>query len=140
MSITLNPYLHFNGNAEKAIRLYEKTLDAKLSGEIMRYGDAPNMPSSPEAKNYVMHAMLQVDGGILMIGDAMPGQPVTSGGNVQVLLDFSDKADLITKFNALAKTGTVTMPLSDTFWGAHFGTLTDEFGVMWMFHCTLKKS
>jgi len=29
--------------------------------------------------------------------------------------------------------------LADTFWGARFGTLTDAFGVQWMFNCELKK-
>ena len=26
------------------------------------------------------------------------------------------------------------MPLQDTFWGAHFGMLTDRFGIQWMFN------
>jgi PhnB protein len=25
------------------------------------------------------------------------------------------------------------------FWGDYFGTLTDKFGVKWMFNCTEKK-
>jgi PhnB protein len=30
--------------------------------------------------------------------------------------------------------GKVTMPLQDTFWGATFGMLTDQYGVNWMFN------
>ena len=30
--------------------------------------------------------------------------------------------------------GTVTMPLSDMFWGAYFGVCTDKYGINWMFN------
>lgn len=135
----LNPYLLFNGDAAKAIELYEKTLGAKAEG-IMRYGDGPGCDEIPKKdRNLVMHSMLHIGGGMIMISDSMPTQPVAFGDNVQVVLDFTDKAVMIEKFNALAKTGKVTMPLADMFWGAHFGTLVDAHGVNWMFNCTLKK-
>ena len=31
------------------------------------------------------------------------------------------------------------MPLQDTFWGAHFGTLIDRFGIGWMFNYAIPK-
>ena len=41
MSITnLNPYLNFNGDAEKAIKLYEKALGAKAEN-VMRWSEMP---------------------------------------------------------------------------------------------------
>jgi PhnB protein len=30
------------------------------------------------------------------------------------------------------------MPLKDMFWGSYFGSLTDKFGIKWMFNCTSK--
>ena len=135
----LNPYLFFNGEAEKAIRHYEETLGAKSEG-IMRWADGPGCEKMPEEdKHLVMHAMLHVGGGLLMVSDSAPGQPVVVGGNVQVVLDFDDKAEMTGKFNALAATGKITMPLEDTFWGAHFGSLIDAFGIHWMFNCNHKK-
>jgi PhnB protein len=41
-------------------------------------------------------------------------------------------------FHGLAAGGTVDMPLQDMFWGAYFGSLTDPFGVHWMFNCSAK--
>ena len=35
-------------------------------------------------------------------------------------------------FAALAKGGSVRMPLSETFWAKKFGMLTDKFGTPWM--------
>jgi PhnB protein len=135
----LNPYLLFNGDGEKAIRLYEEALGAKTEN-IMRYGDGPSSEKLAEKyRNQVMHATLHVGDGIIMVSDAGPGQPVTAGSNVQVVLDFDDKGEMVGKFNALAATGKVRMPLADTFWGAHFGMLIDAVGVNWMFNYTIKK-
>ena len=74
-----------------------------------------------------------------MLSDTMPDMPVTTKGNVQIALHFTDVTDMAKKFDALAAGGTVTMALQDTFWGARFGMLTDAFGVQWMFNCELKK-
>jgi PhnB protein len=135
----LNPYLLFNGDAGKAIQLYEETLGAKTEG-VIRFGDGPGCEKIPEKdRSLVMHAMLLVGGGRIMISDCMPDRPVAVGANVQVVLDFDDKAEMTGRFNALAASGKVTMPLADMFWGAHFGTLVDAFGVNWMFNCVIKK-
>jgi PhnB protein len=29
--------------------------------------------------------------------------------------------------------------VQEMFWGAYWGTLTDRFGVQWMFNCTAKQ-
>ena len=32
----------------------------------------------------------------------------------------------------------IELPMADMFWGAVFGSLTDRFGVRWMFNCEAK--
>jgi PhnB protein len=136
----INPYLNFNGTADKAIQLYEKALGAKTVN-VMRFGDVPaGMPIAPGDKNRVMHAVLQLGAGTIMLSDTMPNAPVASEGNVTVSLDFDDVGDMTAKFDALGAGGKVTMPLADTFWGAKFGMLTDAFGVRWMLNCDTKKN
>jgi PhnB protein len=136
MAITqLNPYLHFDGTAKEAIKLYERALGAKTE-RVQHFGDVPGMPVAPEHKNRVMHALLQLGPGTIMLCDTQPGTPFTAQGNVHICLNFDDAADMSVKFQALAQGGTVTMPLQDTFWGATFGMLTDAYGVRWMFNCT----
>jgi uncharacterized glyoxalase superfamily protein PhnB len=68
----LNPYLNFNGTAEKAIKLYESALGAKTE-KIMRFGDIPDFKVEPENKNLVMHAALFIGGGVIMVSDCQPG-------------------------------------------------------------------
>ena len=136
----LNPYLNFNGTAEKAIKLYESALGAKTEN-IMRFSDMKGMDVPPEQQNRVLHAALHVGGGVVMLSDTMPNAPVaTTGANVHVALHFDDPVEMTKQFEALSGGGKVTMPLADTFWGAKFGMLTDAFGIQWMFDCDLKKS
>ncbi len=136
----LNPYLIFNGTAEKAIKLYESALGARTEGP-MRYGDVPPQNGhkvAPEDKNRIMHALLHIGAGVVMVGDAPPDVKAPTEGNIHVSLDFDDLKDMTKKFDALAARGKVEQPLKDAFWGATFGMLTDEFGVCWMFNCAKK--
>jgi len=135
----LNPYLNFNGNAEKAIALYESALGA-THGEIMRFGDAPGMGLDSEHRDRVMHVVLKIGEGFVMVTDGAPNMPVAQEGNVHVSLEFEDASDMTKKFSALAMGGKVTLPLQDTFWGAKFGMLTDRFGIQWMFNCENRKN
>jgi PhnB protein len=135
---SLNPYLSFDGTAEKAIELYESALGAKTEGP-MRWGDVPDMKVAAEHRNRVMHALLHIGEGDLMLADSQPDRPAAKDTNVQVCLHFDDVADMAKKFAALGAGGQVTMPLQDTFWGARFGMLTDAYGIHWMFNCELKK-
>jgi PhnB protein len=135
----VNPYIILNGAAGKAIQLYESALDAKTEA-IMRYGDIPGSQQPPEQKDKIMHAMLHVGEGVLMLSDAGPGQPTTHGDSVQIALDYTDKAEMAKAFAAMSAGGTVVLPLQDMFWGAHFGMLTDAYGIRWMFNCELKKA
>jgi PhnB protein len=132
----LNPYLMFEGTAAAAIQHYEKTLGAKTVN-ISRYGDAPGVEVPPEAKDRVMHAELQVGGGVIMVSDGSPGDKAPPGRNVHVALHFDDGADMAARFDALAEGGKVAVPLQDTFFGT-FGMLTDPFGVSWMFNSPKK--
>jgi PhnB protein len=127
----LTPYLNFNGTAHEAIKLYQSALGAQLGGDPM--------PFEKDASR-VMHARLQIGGGMVMLSDSMPGQPVPESSNQHITLDYSDVNEMKRAFEALSAGGKVTMPLQDTFWGATFGMLTDRFHINWMFNCDKPKS
>jgi PhnB protein len=135
----INPYLNFNGTAQKAIKLYESALGAKTES-LQTFGDMPGGDTPPEHRNRVMHAVVRLGAGTIMISDTPPEMKVSEGGPVHVTLDFDDVNELNSRFEALSAGGKVTMPLQDTFWGARFGMLTDAHGINWMFNGNLRKA
>ena len=120
------PYLNFNGNAAEALNFYSKA----LNGEVVykqTFGESP-MESSEEQKNKIMHASFKAGDLQFLVSDTMPGQPVTSGTNISLSLNFNDADEMNKTFAALSESGKVTMELQDTFWGARFGMLEDKYG------------
>ena len=137
----IHSYLNFENKAEAAMRFYEKILGGKLT-EIHRFGSMPQeggFTLTPEQKNLVMHVGLELPGGqMLMASDMIAGMgPARVEGtnySISVHPDSKQEADRI--FNALAQGGTITMPISDQFWGDYFGSVTDQFGINWMVNYT----
>lgn len=122
------PYLTFDGNGREAMEFYAEVFDAQLDAF-----DAAQMPDCPEAnKGKLMHGRLHTGAVELMASDNLSGQPTIMGNNVWVSVDCSSVEEQQRFFTMLSAGGEVSMPLQDTFWGAHFGMLIDRFGVRWM--------
>ena len=137
----LTPYLFFDGNCREAMAFYKSCFGGKL--ELMTYADAPEGNPCPggdiqSARDKIMHACMTKDDFMLMASDNPMGAPVT-GDNVHLSVECSTMFEIQELFNALGDGGEVVMPLADTFWGAHFGMLTDRFGIHWMLSCPLEK-
>lgn len=128
----LNPYIHFAGNAEEALKFYAEVLGGEVL-DVQRYGDAP-VPSDEDYKQKIMHARLSFDGNLIMISDVFKGQPVSTEGNVHLSIEVDEEGRIDEVFNKMAEGGSVMMALENTFWGARFGMLKDKFGVHWMFN------
>jgi len=130
-----NPYLFFNGQCEAAFKFYETMLGGKIEAMIPHEG-TPAAESVPaEWRKKILHARLSVGGKIfLMASDAPPdhSEPM-KGFAVNLGVDEPAEADRI--FHALAKDGTVRMPIGPTFWAVRFGMLVDQFGTPWMINC-----
>ena len=106
---------------------------------LSRYGDSP-MPSNENYKDKVMHSRLVFDGNVIMISDAMEGQPVSTNGNVQLSVEVESLDRIKQVFEKMSEGGKVSLPLQDMFWGAKFGMLQDKFGISWMFNHELKSA
>jgi PhnB protein len=136
MSITLNPYLTFNGNAREGMEYYHKVFGGELT--LSPFSDFPNAPAGHEDK--IMHAALTAGELTLMASDSAPGQPARQAGdNVTLSLSGTDETKLKACFEQLAEGGKVTMPLEKQVWGDLFGMLTDKFGFHWMVNITQPK-
>jgi PhnB protein len=130
----LNAYLMFNGNCEAAFNFYAEVLDGKITA-MMKAGDTPMADQlPPDRRNTIMHAAIESKAGVLMGSDDMPDSySGVKGMAVAMHFDAPDEAERV--FQALAKGGTIRMPIQETFWAVRFGMLTDQFGIPWMINC-----
>jgi PhnB protein len=133
----INAYLIFDGNCAEAMKFYQKCLQADLN--MMPFSEMPGGQTPPGSEKRIMHSRLTKGTVTLMASDTMPGNPFKQGNNFSVSINCESKKEVDEFSNALKEGGKVTMPNQETFWGAYFGMLTDQFGINWMFNCELKK-
>ena len=142
----VSTYLNFPGTTEAAFLFYQTVFGGAFTGGIRRFGDMPADPTQPPLadadKNRVLHVALPTLGEHVLMGtDASEsmGFTVLQGNNSYINLEPDTRAETERLFNALAVGGKVEMALADMFWGAYFGSLTDQFGIHWMVNCESKK-
>jgi PhnB protein len=130
----IQPYLFFRGRCEEAINYYKATLDAEVL-MMMRFKDNPDQPGPDKVPaalgDKVMHASLRISGTELMMSDGMKSGPLDFQC-MSLSLSVPTEAEADRLFNALAKDGTVQMPLGKAFFSPRFGAVADKFGVSWM--------
>lgn len=134
---SITPYLNFNGNAGEALEMYIKAFNGQIVSK-QHFSDT-QMPVPDNWKDKVMHAIFAAGDMNFMVSDTMPDQPVTSGTNTSLALNFDTVEEMEKVFTALSDGAAIVMPLQDTFWGARFGILTDKFGINWMFNHDYEK-
>jgi PhnB protein len=139
----VSTYLNFPRTTEAAFDFYRSVFQTDYLGPIARFREMPAAPGQPPLdpadENLVLHVELPILGGHVLMGtDAAEsmGFRVTSGNNVYINLEPDSRPETDRLFAALAQGGTVEMPLQDMFWGGYFGSLTDRFGIRWMFNCS----
>ena len=142
---SVSTYFNFPRCTEEAFQFYRSVFGGDFNGPIHRFSAmpaAPGQPPLPEAdKNLVMHIELPILGGHVLMGTDAPesmGFTVTPGNQVHINLQPNTRAHTDQLFKGLAAGGKIDMPMADMFWGAYFGSLTDRYGVRWMFNCEAK--
>jgi PhnB protein len=137
MPTRLNPYISFQGNAREAMTFYQTVFGGKLEMDTFKQY---NVSQDPAEDNKIMHAMLEAENGMALMGaDTMQGMPYTRGDNFSISLSGDNHAELQGYFDKLAAGGTISMPLEQAPWGDTFGMLTDKFGVSWMVNIAAKQ-
>jgi PhnB protein len=118
---TVTPHLVVR-NATGAIAFYKSAFGAKEKMVMSAPGGS------------VAHAELRIGDSLVMLADEMPAMgasaPETVGGSPVHIFLYVPDVDKV--FAQAVKAGaTVTMPLTDMFWGDRYGKLNDPFGHKW---------
>ena len=136
-------YLNFPRSTEEAFNYYKSVFGGEFcGGGVARFGDFPPPEGAPQLaegdKNLIMHIELPITGGHILMGTDAPesmGFKINQGNNVYIMLETDTRIETQQLFEALSAGGEVEMELQDMFWGAYYGSLTDKFGIKWMFNC-----
>jgi PhnB protein len=127
----LYTYLNYGGNCGEAFRFYEENLGGRVVMMAM-HGQQPNVGSiTPEMKDKVLHARIDI-GGTQLMGADVPAerfQPMRSA-YLTLTLDTSEEAERI--YALLSEGGEIFMPMAETFFAHRFAMLRDRFGTSWM--------
>ena len=128
----INAYLNFNGKTREAMTFYQQCLGGELvMQKISESPMAAQMPSEMGPK--ILHSSLTKENLVLMASDMM-GNAIINGNSISLCVNCSSSEEINDFFNNLSKDGKVHDPVQQSFWGATFGSLTDKFGITWMFN------
>jgi len=130
----INTYLLFDGTCEEALTLYAKVLGGKIEAMMSHEGTPAAEQVPPEFRKKILHARMNIGGATLMASDCPPGRyRKPQGFSVNISAKTPAEAERV--YAALSEGGTVTMPLSETFWAQKFGMFVYKYGIPWMINC-----
>ncbi|SKC83652.1 VOC family protein [Ohtaekwangia koreensis] len=136
----INPYIHFNGNAEEAFTFYKSIFGGEFT-KIMRYKDlsSAEYPIAENDANRLMHVALPIGKSSMLTGSDVLGimGEVTENDNrntISISAESREEADKL--FNRLSEGGKIEMPIADGPFGAYFGMFADKYGIQWMVNFT----
>jgi len=131
----INPYIHFNGNAEEAFTFYKSVFGGEFT-RIARFKDisGSEFPIPEKEENKIMHISLPI-GDTFLMGSDVPDVLGTVNENenrskISITAQSKEEADKL--YNGLSAGGTVEMPLAESPWGSYFAMFRDKYGIEWM--------
>ena len=126
----VNPYINFNGKCREAMIFYHKCFGGEL--ELREAKDSPLGESLAVEKNQIFHASLTINGIPLIMGSDMQNEKgYEKGNNIALGIACSSEEDIRNLFENLSTGGKIEKPLKEEFWGGIFGSLEDQFGIIW---------
>lgn len=133
--VTINPYLNFMGNTEKAMLFYKSVFGGEFNA-IQKFKELPGGEKiAADDQEKVMHLSLPIGkANHLMASDVLEsmGQSLNMGTNITLAVSTESEKEADKIFNALSNGGQISMAMNKAFWGAYVGMLTDKFGLLWM--------
>ena len=123
------PYLSFIDNAREALEYYKEVFEGEIIN-LQTFGEA-DYPTPPEISERIMHAQFKKGDLTLMVSDSILDHTIEIGNNISLVLEFDSEEEIQKTYDRLRSAGTVFMELQDTFWGAKFAKVKDQFGIIW---------
>lgn len=126
----LIPHLHFCGDCEKAIALYEKAFNTKAEGVVRNSDYAPD---ECEGDNGIAHAAMRIHGQEIFLNDRFGNKDRSLDCAVHLIVMFPGVEELLACYEHFKKGSTVIDPFEELPYSKLAGNFIDEFGVQWGF-------
>ncbi|WP_238881662.1 VOC family protein [Clostridium sp. YIM B02551] len=127
----ITPRIVMKGNSKEAIEFYSEAFGA-TTDYLITYGSVG--AGSPEQKDLIMNAQVDIKGTKIHIADHNPAQ-VTNGNQISFTVELSNPEEVKETFNKMKDGSKIIMePIATFFSPCHCG-LIDKFGVMWQINC-----
>ena len=133
---SINPYIHFNGNAEEAFTFYKSVFGGEFA-MVARFKDLANAehPIPEKEADKIMHVALPIGKTSVLMGSDTPeflGRHNENETRSKISINAETKEEADKLFNGLSAGGTVEMPIDNSPWGSYFGMFRDKYGIEWM--------
>ena len=132
----INPYIHFNGNAEEAFTFYKSVFGGEFA-MVVRFKDMsiPEHPISENEAEKMMHIALPIGKNSVLMGSDTPefmGRQNEHENRSKISISAESKEEADQLFKGLSAGGEVEMPIEGSPWGSYFGMFRDKYGIEWM--------
>lgn len=126
MSVTVQPFLMFEGKAEEAMRAWVALVPGSEILHLERYG-----PEVPGKEGTIKRGACSIAGQVVQVTDSPIAHGFTFTPSFSFFVECESEAQQDALFAALGEGGGVMMPLGDYGFSRRFGWLADRFGVSW---------
>lgn len=135
----INPFIHFNGNAEEAFAFYRSVFGGEFTA-IRRFKDisVPGHSVPEKEASKIMHIALPIGRNSVLMGSDTPefmGKHNENENRSKIYIRAESRLEAEQLFNGLSAGGNVEVPLEISPWGSCFGMFRDKFGIEWMVDC-----
>jgi PhnB protein len=129
----VTPTLHFYGQCEEAIGLYQKAFDLRTSYILYYSGADPsdwNVTLTEEQQAYVYHSEAYIGGQRFMLADEI-GQEASTNTSLFLTITFETADQVKQAYEVLTDGGSIIHPLRSTTYSSCMASVVDKFGFRW---------
>ena len=133
---TINPWINFNGNAEKAFTFYKSVFGGEF-GRIVRFKDlaSAEFPVREAEAEKIMLITLPIGNGSVLMANDVPevmGKVNERENRSKISVSAESKEEADKLFAGLSVGGEVEGPMGDGPWGSYAGMFRDKYGIEWI--------
>ncbi len=133
---TINPWINFNGNAEKAFTFYKSVFGGEF-GRIVRFKDlaSAEFPVREAEAEKIMLITLPIGNGSVLMANDVPevmGKVNERENRSKISVSAESKEEADKLFTGLSVGGEVEGPMGDGPWGSYAGMFRDKYGIEWI--------